>query len=101
MFLEVNTANGLGAWNAVFYALIFKTGTIAAILVRRWHWKQDEILNISPTGRAPLHPPATPCLTRRAPHIDPWTLARLAGHRDMNVTKLYVHRQKQTISGDG
>jgi integrase len=37
------------------------------------------------------------CLTRWAPHMDPWTLAYLAGHRDMNTTKRYVHPQEQTI----
>ena len=37
------------------------------------------------------------CLMRWAPHMDPWTLAYLAGHRDMNITKRYVHSQEQTI----
>jgi len=37
------------------------------------------------------------CLTRWAPHMDPWTLAYLAGHRDMNITKRYVHPQEQSI----
>lgn len=37
------------------------------------------------------------CLTRWAPHMDPWTLAYLAGHRDMNITKRYFHPQQQTI----
>jgi hypothetical protein len=37
------------------------------------------------------------CLTRWAPHMDPGTLAYLAGHRDMNITKRYVHPQEQTI----
>ena len=37
------------------------------------------------------------CLTRWAPHMDPWTLAYLAGHRDMNITKRYVHPKEQTI----
>jgi integrase len=37
------------------------------------------------------------CLTRWAPHMDPWTLAYLAGHRDMNITRRYVHPQEQTI----
>lgn len=36
-------------------------------------------------------------LIRWAPHMDPWTLAYLAGHRDMNITKRYVHPQEQTI----
>ena len=29
--------------------------------------------------------------------MDPWPLAYLAGHRDMNITKRYVHPQEQTI----
>ena len=37
------------------------------------------------------------CLTRWAPFMDPWTLEYLAGHRDMNITKRYVHPQEQTI----
>lgn len=37
------------------------------------------------------------CLTRWAPHMDPYTLAYLAGHRDMNTTKRYVHPQEQTV----
>jgi len=56
VFMEVNTADGQGIWNAVFYAFIFGTGAIAAMLMRRWHRKQDELLNTSLTGRAPLHP---------------------------------------------
>ena len=35
------------------------------------------------------------CLTRWAPHMDPWTLAYLAGHRDMSRTKRYIHPQEQ------
>ena len=37
------------------------------------------------------------CLTRWAPHMDPWTLAYLAGHSNMNTTKRYVHPQERTI----
>jgi integrase len=37
------------------------------------------------------------CLTRWAPHMDPWTLAYPAGHRDMNITKRYIHPQEHTI----
>src|SRR5215469_16601369 len=37
------------------------------------------------------------CLTRWAPHMDPWTLAYLAGHRDLNITKRYIHPQHQTV----
>ncbi len=38
------------------------------------------------------------CLTRWAPHVDPWTLAYLAGHRDMSTTKRYVHPEHHTIT---
>jgi len=37
------------------------------------------------------------CLTRWAPHMDPWTLAHLAGHRDMAITKRYIHPQADVI----
>ena len=37
------------------------------------------------------------CPTRWAPHMGPWTLAYLAGHRDMNITKRYIHPREQTI----
>ena len=33
------------------------------------------------------------CLTRWAPHMDPWTLMYLAGHADMAATKRYIHPQ--------
>ena len=29
--------------------------------------------------------------------MDPWTLGYLAGHRDMNITKRYIHPQEKTI----
>ena len=37
------------------------------------------------------------CLMRWAPHMDPWTLAYLAGHRDMSITKRYIHPQEKPI----
>ena len=36
------------------------------------------------------------CLTRWAPHMDPWTLMRLAGHRDMATTMRYIHPEDDT-----
>ena len=51
----VVTATNQGIWNAAFYGFIFGTGTIAAILMRRWRRKQDELLNYSLTGRSPPH----------------------------------------------
>lgn len=37
------------------------------------------------------------CLRCWAPFMDPWTLAYLAGHRGMNITKRYGHPQEQPI----
>ena len=37
------------------------------------------------------------CLTRWAPHMDPFLLGYLAGHTDMGITKRYVHPQSATV----
>lgn len=37
------------------------------------------------------------CLTRWAEHMDPYTLAYLAGPSDSAMTKRYVHPQKETV----
>ena len=37
------------------------------------------------------------CLTRWAPHMDPYTLGYLAGHCDMNITRRYVHPNDETV----
>jgi len=45
----------------------------------------------------PLYTLRHTCLTRWAPHMDPWALAYIAGHRDMSITKRYVHPQQGTL----
>lgn len=45
----------------------------------------------------PLYTLRHTCLTRWAPHMDPWALAYLAGHRDMSITKRYVHPQQDVL----
>ncbi len=37
------------------------------------------------------------CLTRWAAHMDPYTLAYLAGHSDFSTTKRYVHPQADAV----
>jgi integrase len=44
----------------------------------------------------PLYTLRHTCLTSWAPHMDPWTLANLAGHRDMSITKRYIHPQEHS-----
>ena len=45
----------------------------------------------------PLYTLRHTCLTRWAPHMDPWTLAHLAGHRDLAMSQKYTHPQADTI----
>lgn len=45
----------------------------------------------------PLYTFRHTCLTRWAPYMDPWTLHKLAGHRDMSITKRYIHPQDATV----
>jgi hypothetical protein len=44
----------------------------------------------------PLYTLRHTCLTGWASHMDPRTLAYLAGHRDMSITKRYIHPQEHT-----
>jgi integrase len=37
------------------------------------------------------------CLTRWAPHMDPYTLKYLAGHSSFATTARYIHPQKETV----
>ncbi len=37
------------------------------------------------------------CLTRWSAHMDPYTLAYLAGHSDFSTTRRYVHPQADTV----
>jgi hypothetical protein len=52
-FLAYTASDG---WTGAFYTFIFGSGTLAAIMMRRWHKKQDEILNTSLTGQSRLRP---------------------------------------------
>ena len=45
-----------GPWAAGLLVIMCGTGIAAGILVRRWHRKQDEILEFSLTGRSRLRP---------------------------------------------
>jgi integrase len=45
----------------------------------------------------PLYTLRHTCLTGWAPHMDPWALAYVAGHRDMSITKRYIHPQQGTL----
>ncbi|HUQ91205.1 MAG TPA: site-specific integrase [Bryobacteraceae bacterium] len=56
--------------------------------------QHDKACQLAKVAAFPLYTFRHTCLTRWAPHMDPWTLAYLAGHRDMSITKRYVHPQE-------
>ncbi len=103
--LEMRCSTASGEW--VFPAPT-RSGHIEPGTVKRQHrhaceGKQNEAANARREPDAPMKWSVEPfplytlrhtCLTRWAPHMDPWTLAYLAGHRDMSITKRYIHPQE-------
>ena len=59
--------------------------------------QHDRACKTAKVEHFPLYTLRHTCLTRWAPHMDPWTLAKLAGHRDMAITKRYIHPEEETI----
>lgn len=86
--LEFRNINAQGPW-------IFPAPTVSAHIepssLQGQHRKACSMANVEPF---PLYTFRHTCLTRWAPHMDPWTLAYLAGHRDMSTTKRYIHPQE-------
>jgi integrase len=68
-----------------------KSGHIEPSTVRGQHAKACALAKLT---HFPIYTFRHTCLTRWAPFMDPWTLAYLAGHRDMSITKRYVHPQE-------
>ncbi len=68
-----------------------KSGHIEPWSVRGQHAKACKLAKVE---HFPIYTFRHTCLTRWAPFMDPWTLAYLAGHRDMSITKRYVHPQE-------
>jgi integrase len=86
--LELRRLEFPGEW--VFPAPT-KSGHIEPSTVRGHHVKACKLAKLA---HFPLYTLRHTCLTRWAPFMDPWTLAYLAGHRDMSITKRYVHPQE-------
>jgi len=86
--LEMRREHVAGAW---IFPAPTKSGHIEPSSLQGQHAKACTL------GKVPHFPLYTfrhTCLTRWAPFMDPWTLAYLAGHRDMSITKRYVHPQE-------
>ena len=69
-------------------------GGLKKSALKRQHPKACKIGNVE---AFPLYTFRHTCLTRWAGHMDPYTLAYLAGHRDFFTTRRYVHPQTQTV----
>jgi integrase len=86
--LEMRRGTAEGPW---IFPAPTKSGHIEPSTLQGQHAKACKLANIE---HFPLYTFRHTCLTRWAPFMDPWTLAYLAGHRDMSITKRYVHPQE-------
>ena len=86
--LEIRNINAQSPW---IFPAPTASGHIEPSSLQGQHQKACSMASVEPF---PLYTFRHTCLTRWAPHMDPWTLAYLAGHRDMSITKRYIHPQE-------
>jgi integrase len=77
----------------VFPALT-KSGHIEKSSLKKQHRKAIKLCKVEAFT---LYTLRHTCLTRWSAHMDPYTLAYLAGHSDFSTTKRYVHPQAETV----
>lgn len=91
---QVTSAAGGGIWNAVFYLVTFGSGLVAVLLIRRWHKKQDELLNYSITGQSRLHPQdASDASTEVRSYLQDRTLI-IASLLARGGSEIYLHQNQ-------
>ena len=71
-----------------------KSGHIEQSTIRKRHAQACQRANLA---QFPVYTLRHTCLTRWAAHMDPYTLAYLAGHSDFATTRRYVHSQSETV----
>ncbi len=71
-----------------------KSGHIEKSSLRKQHLLALSLAKLEPLALYAFRPT---CLTRWAEHMDPYTLAYLAGHSGFSPTKQYVHSQAETL----
>jgi integrase len=71
-----------------------RSGHIEKSTLKKQHKKAIKMAKLEPFT---LYTLRHTCLTRWAAHMDPYTLAYLAGHSDFSTTKRYVHPQTETV----
>jgi len=90
-FLEMRRAVAKTEW--VFPAQT-KSGHIEKSRLKKQHARACKLAKVADFI---LYTFRHTCLTRWAAHMDPYTLAYLAGHRDFSTRRRYVHPQVDTI----
>jgi integrase len=89
--LEVRRSAARSSW---IFPSRARSGHLEKSALKKQHPKACKIANVE---AFPLYTFRHTCLTRWAGHMDPYTLAYLAGHSDFSTTKRYVHPQTQTV----
>lgn len=69
-----------------------RSGHIEKSSLKKQHHKAIALAKVEPFALYTLRHTS---LTRWAAHVDPYTLAYLAGHSDFSTTKRYVHPQEE------
>ena len=75
-----------------------RSGHVEPSTFKRAHAKACRLAGIEPFV---LYTSRHTALTSFAPEMDPFTLAKIAGHKDMNITKRYVHPSEETLRAAG
>jgi len=89
--LEMRHTDSRADW--VFPAAT-QSGHIEKSTLKKQHRKALKLAKVEPFT---LYTLRHTCLTRWSAHMDPYTLAYLAGHADFATTKRYVHPQADTV----
>jgi integrase len=89
--LEMRRTSAANEW---LFPATTRTGHIEKSSPRKLHQKACMAAGIQPFL---LYTLRHTCLTRWAAHMDPYTLAYLAGHSDFSTAKRYVHPQAHTV----
>ena len=89
--LEMRRSGLAGVW---LFPAATKSGHIEQSTIRKRHAQVCQRVKLA---HFPVHTFRHTCLTRWAVHMDPYTLAYLAGHSDFGTTRRYVHPQSDTV----
>jgi integrase len=105
MYLALNAPDAYAMLKARYEAAgcpaegwLFPTGSACGHMTedsyKEWHakaLKDSQVISFEPYCLRHTF------LTWLAPHVDTWTLARIAGHASIRTTQRYIHPQEKTV----